>query len=170
MIELFVRDIDVHYGFVHLREEDADWPELSREGRENGLLEHGPADALTMTTGLHTGAVHLRVEWHPVEPTFDDTWQDVVEASVEITTPHLMIASFEDGEPVSAPHLGWHRARYVATEMDAGKAMDCPVDGESAPDSYLLQLWPAPPSGDRVVRVTSEVAAYWHAVARGELP
>ena len=37
-----------------------------------------------------------------------------------------------------------------------------------APDRYLLQLWPAEPAPDAVVREGSEIAAYWHGVARGE--
>jgi hypothetical protein len=33
-------------------------------------------------------------------------------------------------------------------------------------DRYLLQLWPAPPAPDAVIRETSRYAAYWHAHAR----
>ncbi|MBD5786484.1 hypothetical protein IF650_09845 [Cellulosimicrobium terreum] len=170
MIELFARDIDVHYGFVHLREEDGELPEPGREGQENGLLGARSPHALTMTTGLHTGGVPFRVEWHEMEPPLDDAWQDVVEASVELVVRELVLATFDDGSSVRAPRLGWHRARYSGTEMDAGREMDCPTPGESAPDSYLLQLWPAPPAPDRVVKVTSEIAAYWHDVARGVVP
>ena len=52
--------------------------------------------------------------------------------------------------------------------MDEGQELDTPEDGETAPDRYLLQLWPAPPEPDAVVREGSESAAYWHGVARGE--
>jgi len=167
VIELLARDLHVHYGFVFLLEEDGDMPELEREGQENGLLVTGGTDGtLLMTTGLHTGAVPFRVEWHASEPPGDDAWQEVVEASVEITAPRLMVLAFEDGGAFTAPRLGWHRARYLATEMDAGRDMDCALPPLTAPDRYVLQLWPAPPAPDRVVTVTSEIAAYWHGVAR----
>ena len=166
MIELFARDLDVHYGFVNLWEEDGDCPTLEIHGQENGLLGAGAPRALTMTTGLHTGAVPFRVEWHEHAPEPDATWQEVVEASVEIVQHELVLTTFDDGQPLTAPRLGWHRARYLATEMDAGRAMDCALPPLTAPDRYVLQLWPAPPAPDRVVTVTSEIAAYWHGVAR----
>ena len=40
------------------------------------------------------------------------------------------------------------------------------IEGEAAPDRYLLQLWPSPRRADIVVRQTSEAAAYWHSELR----
>ncbi|MFJ3404100.1 hypothetical protein [Promicromonospora sp. NPDC090134] len=48
--------------------------------------------------------------------------------------------------------------------MDAGHDMDTPGDDQTAPDSYLLQLWPAPPTADAILQQVSENAAYWHTV------
>ena len=44
------------------------------------------------------------------------------------------------------------------------------IEGEAAPDRYLLQLWPSPRRADIVVRQTSEAAAYWHSEARNLPP
>jgi len=52
--------------------------------------------------------------------------------------------------------------------MDEGRQMDMPDLGESTPDRYLVQLWPAPPEPDRVLATGSKTAAYWHRVARGQ--
>jgi hypothetical protein len=58
---------------------------------------------------------------------------------------------------------GWHplsikpgdyRVRYHAYGMDR-------ADEDPTVDRYLLQLWPAPPAPDRVLRETSKHAAYW---------
>jgi len=50
--------------------------------------------------------------------------------------------------------------------MDAGRDLDTAVE-EPAPDSYLLQLWPASPAADAVVARHSAIADYWHGVAGG---
>ncbi|MFJ2271880.1 hypothetical protein ACIO8F_40885 [Streptomyces sp. NPDC087228] len=62
-----------------------------------------------------------------------------------------------------------YRVRYCARGMDEGRELDTRVTGEPQTDSYLLQFWPAPPRPDRVIRQTSQNAAYRHRYAR-ELP
>ena len=43
----------------------------------------------------------------------------------------------------------------------------CDTNITSVPiDTYQLDLWPAAPAADRVVKQTSEVAAYWHGWAK----
>lgn len=72
--------------------------------------------------------------------------------------------TFDESLPLRIPHSGWHRARYNLHAMDAGHEMDTPAEGQTAPDSYLLQLWPAPPAADAILQQVSENAAYWHTV------
>ena len=59
-----------------------------------------------------------------------------------------------------------YRVRYSATGMDRARRRDTLLAGEPLLDRYLLQLWPAPPAPDSVIRETSRCAAYWHAHAR----
>ena len=40
--------------------------------------------------------------------------------------------------------------------------VDAVMDDEEVVDSYLLSFWPAPPMSDRIVKQTSDAAAYWH--------
>ena len=62
-----------------------------------------------------------------------------------------------------------YRVRYCARGMDAARSADTRLDGKPLLDRYLLQFWPGSVGPDRVVRQTSDVAAYWHRAAR-ELP
>jgi hypothetical protein len=39
-----------------------------------------------------------------------------------------------------------------------------------APQSYLLQFWPAPPTADTILRQTSQAAARWHELAQRTPP
>jgi len=160
----------VHYGFIFLvpeGEEPGDLT-LARQGQVNGLCGTRTPHQVSLITGLHTGAVPLRVEWSGEEPALGDEWEDVVEASVELTSAAGSLQSFEDFYDIEWPATGWHRVRMSATGMDAGKDLDTTGEDDDAPDRYLLQLWPAPEAPDAVVRQASEIAAYWHGEARGD--
>ncbi|MES9537758.1 hypothetical protein [Actinomadura sp. NPDC000600] len=54
--------------------------------------------------------------------------------------------------------------------MQAAREADTRLKGEPRIDRYLLQFWPAPPEADRVLKQTTEHAAYWHGFARGLPP
>lgn len=181
---IFDELVDVHYGFINVFSlpDDANGTPI-----ESGELDGDPVGAvdaisgqacglagariphrLSFVTGLHTGDVPLTISWDEEEPSLDETWTDAVEVSVELRGTELALETFEDGYGASVPQAGWHRARYCAAAMDEGSRLDTPEEGEQAPDRYLLQLWPAPQAPEAVVREGSEIAAYWHRVARGE--
>jgi hypothetical protein len=50
--------------------------------------------------------------------------------------------------------------------MDAAKELDTRAADEPQSDRYLLQFWPAPPEPARLLKQTSDIAAYWHAFTR----
>jgi hypothetical protein len=54
--------------------------------------------------------------------------------------------------------------------MDEARELDTRMEDDPEADHYLLQFWPAPPEPDRVVKQTSETAAYWHEFAREQPP
>jgi hypothetical protein len=174
MPEVFAGLVDVQYGFIDLYSDpdgsgdESDDLVGARRGQANGLVGAQVPHQLGMVTGLHTGEVPLVVTWDEAAPPVDEEWEDVVEVSVDLSTPDLTIATFESAYGCTIPQAGWHRARYCVSEMDEGQELDTPEDDETAPDRYLLQLWPAPPEPDAVLREGSEIAAYWHGVARGE--
>lgn len=160
----------VHYGFFDVcagADPDGDLID-ARRGQANGLCGAVFDRRLAMVTGLHTGDVPLRIEWHRDEPGLDAAWEDVVEASLDVASLDGRLTSFEDGADLSFPQTGWHRARYCVAGMDEGNGLDTPNHEELVPDRYLLQLWPAPAAPDEIVRESSAIAGYWHRVARGE--
>ena len=178
---IFDEPVSVHYGFIHVfstvdgaddtpsltSEFDGD-PVSSMTGQVCGLAGARIPHQLSLVTGLHTGDVPLTVSWDEHEPPLDEEWTDAVEASIELRGTTLALETFEDNYGATVPQGGWHRARYCGAAMDEGSRLDTPDEGEQAPDRYLLQLWPAPQAAEAVVREGSEIAAYWHRVARGE--
>ncbi|WP_203707427.1 hypothetical protein, partial [Asanoa iriomotensis] len=152
MTVLFDGEIHVHYRFVNLTEEGAG-PDLSRAsgGQRNGLCGAAEPGALAMVTGLHTGTVPFTVTWHDTEPPLDDRWEEIVEVSFEPPSANLWLTAFEDSRPVRLPSVHSLRTRFCARGMDEAADKDVRSHDEPAIDSYLLELWPAPPAPDRIL-------------------
>lgn len=138
-------------------------------GQRNGLLGAALQGCLYLVTGLHTGSVPITVEVHAAEPVLRGAWEEVVEATFvpDGEAVHLAGCLANEGHAFTLDPVP-HRVRYCASGMDAARSADTRSDGEPEIDRYLLQFWPAPPEADRIVRQTSEIAAYWHGVARSQ--
>ncbi|MFC9285842.1 hypothetical protein [Streptomyces sp. NPDC057052] len=166
-------EVHVHYGQIYVESDPAATiPGLSEAfaGQSGGLCGAAVPGALWLNTGLHTGDVGFAVEVHDVPPALDPAWEDVVEVSFRPVSEHTRLVQWA-GEAVwdlDLPRTD-HRVRYCARGMDEGRERDTRVTGEPQADSYLLQFWPAPPRPARVIRQTSQIAAYWHRYAR-QLP
>jgi hypothetical protein len=169
---LFDGEIHVHYGFIFLSTVD-DQPELmtARRGQRNGLCGAAVAGVLSLVTGTHTGSVRLGVQWLAAEPPLDARWEDVVEVSFTPLQTEATLSAFEEWHPLRLGTVGNLRARFCANGMDEARRQDA-VPGGPAPttERYLLQLWPAEPGPDAVLRETSRFAGYWHAEARALAP
>lgn len=160
----------VHYGQLYLQSAGRD-PELpeSFAGHQNGLCGAAVEGTLFLVTGLHTGEVGFTIELHDDGPPIDDGWEEIVEASLR-PGGEAVLTGFDSGYwPLELEQVDY-RVRYCGWGMDAGHQAGPQQDGEPPIDRYLLQLWPAPPEPDRVVKQTSAQAAYWHAVARKTPP
>ncbi|NKY38624.1 hypothetical protein HGA02_03525, partial [Cellulomonas septica] len=141
-----------------------------RGGQRNGLCGAAFPGALSFVVGLHTGSVPVRIELHDDAPPPDPDWEDVVEASVTpVEGEPYALTSFGAAEPLDLPTARSLRARWSAHGMDEAH-QGGPEDGEPPLDRYLLQLWPAPPAADEVVRCGSGMARYWHGVAERTPP
>lgn len=165
-------DLDVHYGFIYLAPADELVEDLiaARGGQANGLCGARYPGVLAMVTGLHTGTVPFEVAVSDDEPAIGDEWEDVVEASFSALESDHWLTTFDDRHELVLPAATSYRARYCATRMDQAHQADVRMSDEPVIDRYLLQLWPAPVRDDAVLRQTSEVAAYWHEVARTTPP
>jgi len=106
----------------------------------------------------------------------DEGWEEIVEVSFSPVTTQLCLASCM-GEIYDLPdlqQLGVRRVRYSAARMDEARDAEANLverePGAEPLDRYLLQLWPAPPAPDRLIRRSSEIAAYWHGCTRAPAP
>ncbi|MFD1276737.1 hypothetical protein ACFQ51_48190 [Streptomyces kaempferi] len=117
------------------------------------------------------GNVGFTVEVHDQAPPLDAVWEDVVEVSFRPASPHSTLMQWA-GE--ACWDLGLeetdYRVRYCAKGMDQARRADTRMDDEPRLDSYLLQLRPAEPATDRVLKQTAAIAAYWHGYARERPP
>ncbi|GLY99945.1 hypothetical protein [Actinoplanes sp. NBRC 103695] len=165
MTVIFDGEIHVHYRFINLTVDD-DLPDLSHAsgGQRNGLCGAAEPGALAMITGLHTGPVPFTMTWHDTEPPPADDWEEVVEVPFEAASHDVTLSAFEESHQLRLPATGSLRARYCATGMEEATDLETPVD------RYLLQLWPAAPAPDAILRETSRSAAYWHGVAQETPP
>lgn len=171
MRTLFAGEVHVHYGQVYVESgaAPADSPlEAAFAGQANGLCGAAAPGALFLVTGLHTGHVGFAVELHAGAPPVDDGWEEVVEVSFAPASARVALVEWGGAasRPLALARVGY-RVRYCATGMEAGRARDTLLAGEPPLDRYRLQFWPGPPGPDRVLKQTSETAAYWHRFARG---
>ncbi|MFE4052917.1 hypothetical protein [Streptomyces sp. YIM B13518] len=163
-------EVHVHYHQIYVESDpDNATSGLSEAfaGQSGGLCGAAVPGALWLRTGLHTGDVGFVVEVHDEAPALDPVWEDVVEVSFRPLSERTRLVQWA-GEAAWDLDLARtdYRVRYCARGMDEGRELDTRVDGEPQTDSYLLQFWPAPPHPDRVIRQTSQQAAYWHGHAR----
>ncbi|MFE2042388.1 hypothetical protein ACFXAZ_15960 [Streptomyces sp. NPDC059477] len=166
--------VHVHYSQIYVESDpDSLGPGLAEAfaGQSAGLCGAAVSGALWLSTGLHTGSVGFTVEVHEQAPPLDTEWEDVVEVSFRPVSARSALVQWA-GE--ASWELGLeetdYRVRYCARGMDEARRGDTRLEGEPPLDCYLLQLWPAPPAPDRVLRQTSRAAAHWHGYARRQPP
>lgn len=148
-----------------------DQPELmaTRRGQVNGLCGAALPGVLSLVVALSVGLVPLRVELLAIAPPVDAGWEEVVEASITNTRPDLARLTFDSLVELPPVPVGSYRVRDCASGMAEAHDM-VRSEGEHVMDRYLLQLWPAPPRPDAVLRQTSPVASYWHREAAAVPP
>ena len=170
---LFDGQVHVHYGQMYVESDlDRFGGDLAAAftGQTNGLCGAAIPGSLFLITGLHTGNVGVTVEAHEAPPALDEAWEEVVEVSFRPQSGHVFLVEWGGG--ASWPlHLQTtdYRIRLSASGMQQAQVEDTRMDGEPQLDQYLLQFWPAQAESDRIVKQTTEIAAYWHSFAR-ELP
>jgi hypothetical protein len=168
MTTLMSGDAWVHYGQIYV-DSGSSTPELTEcfAGQRNGLCGAAVPGFLFLITGLHTGRIGFSVELLDVPPELDAGWEDVVEASFRPQGDTALVGWGGQGRwPLDLAGRDY-RVRYSAARMDQAREQDTRLDDQPEIDRYLLQLWPAPPEPDRVVKQTSAIAAYWHDYAAG---
>ena len=133
------------------------------DNQVNGLAGAASGQGLYINLARRSGGSPVRIVLRQDAPAASevDVWEDVVEVAVKI--PHDAEPSWstwagETSGPLDIPP-GSYRVRVSARGRDAG------ADGEFADgpvDFYLLEIWPALPEPDLIIRSTSANARYWH--------
>jgi hypothetical protein len=135
---------------------------LDRRGQWNGLCGAGVQGFLSLIAAPHSADIPVRVELHDKRPPIDPRWEEVVEVSFTPASDEVYLEGWEGpGYPLDLP-VQSYRVRYHLDQMDE----DDLQEQKPAWHPHVLQFWPAPPARDKVLRVTSRSAAYWHAHAR----
>ncbi len=139
-------------------------PDIADAG--NGLIAVGE-DGASILTGLTVGPVKVTVTTHVSEPSLHEGgWDEVVETSFISTTGSALVTSWEDGEAEDLPGLtpsgpGSYRVRVHARGRDEGRAKDSLGPDDDPVEVYLLQVWPTPAAGERIIRQTDQVGDEW---------
>jgi hypothetical protein len=152
------------YSGTELFDGDYD-PEIMWRGQANGLCGAAQSGVLCLVTGTHTGDVAFRIERYPSEPPVADEWEEVVEVSFSPASDEVVFAGLdlERQYPLDLPG-GRYRVRYCVRGMEHADNTDEPAE------AYLLQFWPGELGPDRILRQSSERAAYWHRAHRPLTP
>lgn len=168
MTVLFDGVIDVCYGQFYLSSTDRGYfdqndPFMSAfRGQSNGLCGAADRGGLFLITGLHTGHVSLRVNLLESEPPVDESWQEIVEVSLAISSDKVFLVDWNGQDyPIALPPNSY-RARYHANYMDEAHHQDTILPDEQTIDRYYLQLWSGQLRTGLILKQTSEMAAYWH--------
>ena len=166
---VFDQEIHVHYGQFYVESRTDAFFDLNESlgGQANGLCGAAVPGLLFLITGLHTGHTRVTIELLDASAPIRDEWEEVVEAPFRPATAKVVLVewAYEASWPLPLAPIDY-RIRYNATGMDRSRERDTLLAGEPLLDRYLLQLWPALPAPDAVIRETSQCAAYWHAHAR----
>lgn len=132
-------------------------------GQVNGLVGAANPQGMYVNLARRSGGSHLQLVLHHAEPPPPPSeWEDVVEVSVQIPdgaeVRWVSWAAESSGE-IDGLSGGSYRARISARGRDSAAANEF---ADTVLDHYRVELWPAPPADDEIVRVGSENATYWH--------
>lgn len=134
-------------------------------GQSNGLLAAAAPGKLCWSLASCSGGGRVRIAVHDAPPEPDADCPDVVESSI-IVPPGVEAAvlGFESADEVAGFQPGTWRVRLSGWNADEADQDDALLEDRTPVDEYHLDLWPQAWGDDRVVRLTSDWAQYWHKV------
>lgn len=167
---LFSGNLGIDYGQFYFdvadnEDEDDDFldPDGAFDGQENGICGAAQAGKLFFVTGIQNGKIAIRVELHAAEPPIDQSYEEVVEVPFQRGKAPVSLCEWahEETHELELPS-GSHRVRYCIDGM--GKDYDDDGDWEApVPEQrHLIQIWSCNLKEDKVLKHTSDTAAYWH--------
>lgn len=137
-------------------------------GQVNGLVGASDPDGVYINLARRSGGSPVSIVLMDAPPVDDEaSWEDVVEVSFIFPEGQEMRWITWAGESWGALGTippGSYRLRVSAKGRDQGHADEF---SEHPVDAYLLQMWPAHPQPDTVLRTGSEDGRYWHGEVGG---
>lgn len=155
------KDFLVEEGVWYLS--DGDLPRIV-EPEGNGLLYPGGRQGLWVSVPGLYGRWPVRLEVRGARPRVADWCEDVVEVPYAHTGSDIEMGSFESWSRSLALPPGDYRVRLCATGLDSA-AQEPEFDGRRYhvySSRHLIQLWPAAPEAEAVLRAGSRWAAQQH--------
>ena len=137
-------------------------PDRFFANQENGLVGASDPHGVFLVLGRRSGGSSVRVVLLTEPPEGPgECWEDVVEVSLDVPPGSAVRWSNWDSTAMGSLDLpsGSYRMRVSALGRDVGAADEF-ADG--VVDRYLLELWPAEPREDAILRVGTDNARYWH--------
>jgi hypothetical protein len=136
------------------------WPPSGPPKGSNGLVT-GADGFVRVRTGIHTGGVYVEAQAFAEQPPVDlEGWEDAGETSVHVESGNLLVTAHDGSNADAFPNLAAHGPDDYRVRVYACGRMEY-FDGskEESEEKYLIQAWPAPASGDTLIRVSPEYAA-----------
>ncbi|WP_067825149.1 hypothetical protein [Actinomadura kijaniata] len=140
--------------------------DLPRNGLVGAPLEARPFEAGTVAviaTGVAYDEVAVTAEvWTGEPPALDTTgWQDAAVITVDWPGGQVRLLGEDTVPPSELPLGGLPAGRYrllvAGRHRDEGEARS----GAMPVEEYLIRLWPASSTGERVLKATSATGAMW---------
>ena len=163
---LFKGNLGVDYTqfYIDNHNDDDLLPDEAFEDQGNGLCGASQKGKLFFVPGLHDGYIDLTVALFSQEPDIDDTFDEIVEVSLEVSEPTMLCEwAHEETHDLDIPH-GTYRVRYSLTGMDNEHDDDTDYESPLPSQKHAIQIWPSPLSQDKLIKATSSTANYWHSV------
>ncbi|PZG20614.1 hypothetical protein [Nonomuraea aridisoli] len=150
-------NVQLTYHQIQLRDAEEGGP-APLETQGNGLIVvDDEPDGATILTGIAIGAVDVEVQLTDAPPGLDlDSWEEVVEVSIESTTGSLIVCGL-DGDLPDLPNLAHHGSGFYRLRVHA-RGRDTDPDGSANTplpfEHYLIISWPAPSAPEQAFKHT----------------
>jgi len=154
--------VDYTQFYIDNHNDDDLLPEEAFEKQENGLCGASQKGKLFFVPGLHDGYIDITVTLFNQEPEIDDSFDEIVEVSLEISEPTMLCEwAHEETHDLDLPN-GVYRVRYSLTCMDDEHNEDTNYELPLLSQKHAIQIWPCPLAQDKTLKTISSTASYWH--------
>jgi len=166
--QLYLGKLGIEYGqfYFDSPDDEDDYPELEEAftDQKNGICGAATPGKVFFITGIQNGTISVLIELFSICPPVDDEYDEVVEVAFfnNGSAPiHLCQWGHEWTRKLDLPK-GHYRIRYSIQGMDKDYDEDDNWDAPIPGQRHMIQLWPQDQQEDEVVKLTSEMAKYWH--------